>query len=233
LNESLFDYIRVPFLKDKLMLTPASYSPLTYKLNPARLRTYPAANAYGDGSRLTNGSSIPDSMFPTHAVGMWYDGNGTATKLSNSEINTSYWKGIDDIGPGPGGNPGTIKIAGQEEPKPPGNGMVNQNMGLQQNTVNKLLIRYDAPTVLVQDRARVLKELMSRYGLNPSSFSMQPKWWSFLDANSKTVIEGHGGENNPYYWDMHLSQASDFRVDISYGYGTSYPKPITFRPPSK
>ncbi|MEO5929588.1 MAG: hypothetical protein ABIR47_06625, partial [Candidatus Kapaibacterium sp.] len=233
LHESLFDYIQVPFLKNMLTLTPATYNPMTYKLNPVRLRTYPAADAYGDGSRLTNGSSIPDSMFPTHAVGMWYDGNGTATKLSNSEINASYWKGIDDIGPGPGGNPGIIKINDGEGPKPPGNGMVNQNMGLQQNTVNKLLIRYDAPTVLVQDRARVLKELMNRYGLNPSSFSMEPKWWSFLDANSKTVIEGHGGENNPYYWDMHLNQASDFRVDISYGYGTSYPKPIKFNPPSK
>jgi len=219
MKEYYFDY-----LKDHYLNTMLRSEVNQNKLNPRVFRTYPSAGAYPPGSRLTNGTLIPDLLFPENAVGMWYEGNGTVGKLTNDEINASYWKNIDD-----GGVANGFVVKAFKAPDQKNNTPFNNGMSLAQNTVNKLVIRYDAITVLVYDRAKVLKEMISRYGLNPSGLGMNQKFQGYLMYNNPTLMET--GKENPNYWDLKLRKNSPYVIDINFGYGSFIKKEIQIKLP--
>lgn len=208
MKSQYMDYLKDPKLNEEFReeCTPQC------RPNPRALRTYPAANAYGAGSRLTNNSNIPGNLFPKYAVGLSYEGNGNATKLTNEEINASYWKGMND-------EPGnSLQMGGGNKAAP----KVNEP----DNTVNKMVIRYDVPTVLQRDRKVAYNELRSWAGLNPSSSSMNAQFQGFLKYNS--VKDWDTGQDNPNYWSMNLKSSSDHKVRISFSYDPDVQQEIIF-----
>ncbi len=222
------DYVKDHYLNGILRSDVQTNPKVSPGPNPRRLRSYPEAGAYPPGSRLLNGSSIPDSIFPTHAVAVYYDGNGTAGKLTNDEINASYWK---DYGALDGSGPSMLKVAGvQDEPKP-GNGLYNPNQSLQANIVNKVLFRYDALTVLRFDRKRVAEEMLYRYSISPAVLGMDPEFMGFMKYNQPHDI--WLDKPNPNYWDMHINPAKNtrLRIEIDYDYGNGYDREVNIKFP--
>ncbi len=176
------------------------------------MRTYPAANAYLPGSRLTNGVRIPDQFFPAYAVDIRYTGNGHTEKLTDAEINAVFWKDFDPE-PKPGGGGGFVMAANKIAVQPKKGGVGMQGMGPQNIKMNELdfiEVRYDVPTVLIKDRKKVADELLYRYSLSASAFSQLPEWWSFAKYNYPTIIDGNG--ENPHYWDMAARKNTDYEV---------------------
>ncbi len=185
------------------------------RTNESQFRVYPSAGAYGAGSRLTNGSSIPKQIFPKYAVGISYEGTGKSTNLTNDEINASYWKGFSadqDGGTGLQGG-GGVK------------GITNTTLtGNEPATTDKLVLRYDAATVLERDRSVVYNDLVSWAGLNPSASSKNSMFQGFLKFNSRK--DWDTGKDNPYYWDMKIKKSSSYVVLLDFSYGTFNQKQI-------
>ena len=206
-----FDYF------NNLLATEVNFQPDVWEQNPRTIRTYPSKYAYLPGSRLTNGTSIPNETFPKWAVGLRYIGTGHTNKLTNSEINAVYWK---DFQPEPELPKLMLKgqaVKGATQIKAKGGGGSKGGgismMGptnIKQNEINTLEIRYDAATVLLRDRDKVAKEMIHRYALNASSFNMTPEFWGFLKYNYPTNIETNA--KNPYYWGMKVSKHSKYDI---------------------
>lgn len=203
-NEYYF-YVLDPKLNEKLRLecTPEC------RTNESIFRTYPPVGAYGAGSRLTNGTSMAVDYFPKYAVGITYEGTGNDSKLTNEEINASYWKGYD-----PDSEGGPNKILG-------GGGGANKQVANQvkaPNTVDKMVIRYDVATVINYDRKQVYKDLVNWAGLNPSASSASGMFQGYLKFNS--VKDWETGQQNPYYWDGKIKSSSKYEVRFNFNYGT-------------
>ena len=161
------------------------------------------AGAYGPGSRRTNGTSIPDNLFPKHAVGISYEGNGLATKLTNDEINASYWKGFDDD---PDKGPGFLA----------GGASKGISLGNQQAT-NKLVVRYDVVTVLQRDRKVAYDQLYSWANLNAYTSSHNSMFQGWLKFNSPKIWDT--GQENGNYWEMNNKSSSDHIIYLDFSYG--------------
>lgn len=202
------------------------------KANPRMFRTYPSQNAYTPGSRLTCNSDITTIPFPLYAVDVSYQGNGTSGKLTNQEINAVYWKGMDNTPDNDG-----FVLQGNKLALPPkgkgGNGLQGGNGMLKQNEIHYLVLRYDAITVLQKDREKVAEEMLSRYGLNASFFSLQSDFWSFMRHNAPKNVAKELGLSPPYnytndYLTMDVKQNTELKVDMRYP-GALTPKTLTFK----
>lgn len=205
------------------------------KVNPNMLREYPAQNAYLPGSRLTNGSLITEEYFPVHAVGISYQGTGNSGKLTNNEINAVYWKGLDDVEPGPGNGigmqiNGKISLNGSDNTL--GNGLMGGNNAKKKNEFNSLVVRYDVVTTIAHDRQLVYEEIIYRYPFQASTFSMNPDFWSFMRHNApKETAKAIGVENYNYdndYLKIELKQNTNMKVEILYP-GQYVPRQISFK----
>lgn len=204
---------------------------LQNKTNPRTLRAYPSENAYTPGSRLTNNTSIPAVPFPIHAVDLSYQGNGASGKLTNQEINAVYWKGLGDE---PDNNTFAVlnKLGVPQQPKG-GVGMQGGNGMIKQNELHYLVVRYDAGTVLQKDREKLATEMLYRYGLNASFFSLQSDFWSFMRHNAPKSVAQNLGLNPPYNYDndyltMDIKQNTELEVEVQLP-GIQYTKTLTFK----
>jgi hypothetical protein len=195
-KEDYAEFVWDPWIKDKLELTPISYNPVKYGVNTNTQRKYPSAEAYPPGSRFTNGSSIADSVMPVWAVAVTSEGTGDDSRLTSDEINASYHKGLGlgDLKMG-GGAPNTGGSSGGKQAPA---------------TINRMVVRYDAINVIARDRKIVYDEMMYRYGLNPSSFSQTPIFWTFIHYNAPVLFEGdQAGKKNQDYVETKLKPGAD------------------------
>ena len=184
------------------------------------MRSYPAAGAYQPGSRLTNGTVIPDQAFPVRAAAIYYEGTGNSSKLTNEEINASYWKGLPPENNGGGPN-NMIKTGLQNAP--------NAGKNVQPPAEkNYLVVCYDAATVMQIDRDKVVKALINKFG---PILSGMPEYATFAKYNNPTNWYYDSNGPNPNLDSMNLNKGTDVKVVITYGYTNKKDLEDTISPP--
>lgn len=187
------------------------------------VRSYPATGAYQPGSRLTNGTNVTSQPFPVNAAAIYYDGNGNSSKLTNEEINASYWKGLppENNGGGPNGF-GSIAVKAN-------NNGPNAGLNLQApKPLNYLVVCYDAATVMQIDRGKVVEALMNKFG---PILSGMPEYATFAKYNNPTNWYYDDNGPNPNLDSMNLKKGTDVKVVITYGYTNKKNLEDTISPP--
>jgi hypothetical protein len=166
------------------------------------VRSYPAAGAYQPGSRL------------------YYEGTGNSSKLTNEEINASYWKGLPPENNGGGPN-SMIKTGLQNAP--------NAGKNVQPPAEkNYLVVCYDAATVMQIDRDKVVKALINKFG---PILSGMPEYATFAKYNNPTNWYYDSNGPNPNLDSMNLKKGTDVKVVITYGYTNKKDLEDTISPP--